>query len=1239
MAEGGEGEELLPPRLPSSGGSPGGPKRLCCSRGLLAAGAAGATLAALPPGAAGGGGGGGGGSAGALAGGHGSPGPFPGSLAPPPAAAPAPPPAAFFLPRRRRLPLFQPESLLDAAAKRVAGSWAFERVEGRFQRIPEPVQRRIVYWSFPRSERQIRMYSSFQPGGRPSAAAPGAGALGGNPPPAASGPGAPQEESPAGAMPPSAAPTGAGPPPAPGAGPSASASASAAAPEGLPFRRGIRLLEAGAVDNVLQVGFHLSGTVTEAATATEPEMTYRVAISFDRCKITSVTCGCGNKDIFYCAHVVALSLYRIRKPDQVKLRLPISETLFQMNRDQLQKFVQYLITAHHTEVLPTAQKLADEILSSNSEINQVHGAPDPTAGASIDDENCWHLDEEQVREQVKLFLSQGGYYGSGKQLNSMFAKVREMLRMRDSNGARMLTLITEQFMADPRLALWRQQGTGMTDKCRQLWDELGALWVCVVLNPHCTLEEKACWLRQLRKWGDMEVCPLEDGNYGNELPNITSALTQNSSHRQSSLVRPRRTVFTRAIEGCDLHWQDSHLQRIISSDFYISPSYQREGEGLLFNSQGQPLWLEHVPTACARVDALRSHGYPKEALRLTVAIINTLRLQQQRQLEIYKHQKKELLQRGATTITNLESWVGHPLNPIGCLFLTLTEACRVEDENCLEISDAGDSKPPVYQHVPVANNSPESGESYLSLALEVALMGMGQQRVMPEGLYAQDKVWRNEEQIIGRLQELELDAVLVQTLRKQCILLLEGGPFSGLGEVIHRESVPMHTFAKFLFSALLPHDADLAYKLALRSMRLPVLETTSSGDVTHPHHIVSVVPSRYPRWFTLGHLESQQCELASTMLTAAKGDMLRLRTVLEAIQKNIHSSSLIFKLAQDAFKIATPADNSSDTTLLNVALELGLQVMRMTLSTLNWRRREMVRWLVTCATEVGVRALVSILQSWYTLFTPTEATSIVAATVMSHNTILRLSLDYSQREELASCARTLALQCAMKDPQNCALSALTLCEKDHIAFETAYQIVIDAASTGMTYSQLFTIARYMEHRGYPLRAFKLASLAMTHLNLAYNQDTHPAINDVLWACALSHSLGKNELAAIIPLVVKSVHCATVLSDILRRCTMTAPGLAGIPGRRNSGKLMSTDKAPLRQLLDATISAYINTTHSRLTHISPRHYGEFIEFLSKARETFLLAQDGHIQFAQFIDNLKQIYKGKKKLMLLVRERFG
>jgi len=52
-------------------------------------------------------------------------------------------------------------------------------------------------------------------------------------------------------------------------------------------------------------------------------------------------------------------------------------------------------------------------------------------------------------------------------------QVREMLRVKDSNGARMLRLITEQFLADPRLVVWRAQGTQMNDKCRQLWDELG----------------------------------------------------------------------------------------------------------------------------------------------------------------------------------------------------------------------------------------------------------------------------------------------------------------------------------------------------------------------------------------------------------------------------------------------------------------------------------------------------------------------------------------------------------------------------------------------------------------------------------------------------------------------------------------------------------------------------------------------------------------------------------------------
>ncbi len=230
--------------------------------------------------------------------------------------------------------------------------------------------------------------------------------------------------------------------------------------------------------------------------------------------------------------------------------------------------------------------------------------------------------------------------------------------------------------------------------------------------------------------------------------------------------------------------------------------------------------------------------------------------------------------------------------------------------------------------------------------------------------------------------------------------------------------------------------------------------------------------------------------------------------MLDSAQRNIHSSSHLFKLAQDAFAYAVPHPNSppppattqqprpppQDTNLpprnpalLNVAFQLGLQVMRMTLTSLNWRRREMVRWMVTCSAEVGLDAVLSVMQNWNGLFTPTEATGTVASTLMSHATIVRLGLDFTRQEELASCARTLALQCSHEDPANCSLNALTLCENEPIAFETAYQIVIDAAENIMTSSQLFTIARYMEHRGYPHRAYKLALLAMKNVHLAYNQ--------------------------------------------------------------------------------------------------------------------------------------------------------
>lgn len=87
----------------------------------------------------------------------------------------------------------------------------------------------------------------------------------------------------------------------------------------------------------------------------------------------------------------------------------------------------------------------------------------------------------------------------------------------------------------------------------------------------------------------------------------------------------------------------------------------------------------------------------------------------------------------------------------------------------------------------------------------------------------------------------------------------------------------MHTFARFLFLSLLNYYPDLAYEVGLRAMRLPLLEEhEDSDDPMGGNASSSLMMSRSPRWFTLGHIETQQCALSSTMLSAAKGKVKSL---------------------------------------------------------------------------------------------------------------------------------------------------------------------------------------------------------------------------------------------------------------------------------------------------------------------------------------------------------------------------
>jgi len=145
---------------------------------------------------------------------------------------------------------------------------------------------------------------------------------------------------------------------------------------------------------VFLVGFHLSATV-------KPNLreAHKVAVTFDRRRVISCTCTC-TASTNWCGHVVAVCLHRIFqvwssvhqlilnsltylecwimgcflfvKTKDVTLRAPVSESLSRLHRDQLQKFAQYLISELPQQILPTAQRLLDELLSSQrSAINTV----------------------------------------------------------------------------------------------------------------------------------------------------------------------------------------------------------------------------------------------------------------------------------------------------------------------------------------------------------------------------------------------------------------------------------------------------------------------------------------------------------------------------------------------------------------------------------------------------------------------------------------------------------------------------------------------------------------------------------------------------------------------------------------------------------------------------------------------------------------------------------------------------
>lgn len=143
-----------------------------------------------------------------------------------------------------------------------------------------------------------------------------------------------------------------------------------------------------------------------------------------------MTCTCNSREyhLFWCEHVVALALYRIRRPLGIELRVPVSESLLEFDREQLQKLLQYLIAEHHVQILPTVQKLVDELSTKRSPINEIAGAPDPTAGACVFGQHDWYLNEEKIKIQVRDLVKYVSV-NEAKQIIQLFYKVESPLTL------------------------------------------------------------------------------------------------------------------------------------------------------------------------------------------------------------------------------------------------------------------------------------------------------------------------------------------------------------------------------------------------------------------------------------------------------------------------------------------------------------------------------------------------------------------------------------------------------------------------------------------------------------------------------------------------------------------------------------------------------------------------------------------------------------------------------------------
>ncbi|XP_041362777.1 zinc finger SWIM domain-containing protein 8-like isoform X3 [Gigantopelta aegis] len=306
---------------------------------------------------------------------------------------------------------------------------------------------------------------------------------------------------------------------------------------------------------------------------------------------------------------MALCLYRIHQASSVCLRAPVSESLSRLHRDQLQKFAQYLISELPQQILPTAQRLLDELLSSQeTAMNTVYGAPDPTAGPPASEQTSWCLDEATLHDNIKktlvkfcipspMVLSDVNHLGTsappaaaewqtllrplrGREPEGMWnllSIVREMFKRHDSNSVPLLEILTDEVLQCEQILIWwfltkassnnsnavhcnrggNSAANASQHAASSLCEEIINLWRLGALNPKLSPFQREDLCRKFKNWHSKTIEIVRKAR-GSTSSNSGINLKKNDIENFAG--------FKPAIEACQMTWDDYPIPGITYSD-------------------------------------------------------------------------------------------------------------------------------------------------------------------------------------------------------------------------------------------------------------------------------------------------------------------------------------------------------------------------------------------------------------------------------------------------------------------------------------------------------------------------------------------------------------------------------------------------------------------------------------------------------------------------------------------------